>query len=161
MVLMSNAMHRAGLAGVPRRTADPTYEGFEFETAFGAISELRLQIALGGVILTLSLVLFFIHLVLSWFNIGETTAPSPVSIPEPLSGPENAPAVLENIRLWTGIAIALVLLTYVLPIASIVSGSGLFGQVEEPVKPLGSVGFLHLLLEVGRQLLSSVAEVVL
>jgi cytochrome c oxidase subunit 1 len=161
MVLMSNAMHRAGLAGVPRRTADPTYEGFEFETAFGAISELRLQIALGGVILTLSLVLFFIHLALSWFDVGETTAPSPVSIPEPLSGPENAPAVLENIRLWTGIAIVLVLLTYVLPIASIVSGSGLFGQVEDPVKPLGSVGTLHLLLEVGRQALSPVAEVIL
>ncbi len=30
MGLMSNAMHRAGLAGVPRRTAEPQYQQFDF-----------------------------------------------------------------------------------------------------------------------------------
>lgn len=138
MVLMSNAMHRAGIGGVPRRTADPTYD-FEFETALGSMTELNLQIALGGLILTLSLVLFFTHLVLSWFDIGTTRQATPISIPTPLSGPEHAPKVLENLRLWTAIALALILLTYILPLAAIISGSGWFGNVDNPVTPLGSL----------------------
>ena len=128
MVLMSNAMHRAGLAGVPRRTADPTYEQVTFSTAWGPISELRLQIALGGIILTLSLVLFFIHLALSWFDIGSRPAASPDPIPPALSGPEQAPEVLGNLKLWALIAVVLVALTYSLPLAGIISASGLFGQ---------------------------------
>ena len=132
MVLMGNAMHRAGLAGIPRRTADPTYEQVTFETAFGAISELKLQIALGGVVLTLSLVLFFIHLILSGTRVGsmvgtrEKRTEADV-IPKPLSGPEHTPDVLSNLRLWTGIALALIVLTYVLPLAAIIEGGGFFG----------------------------------
>ncbi|WP_336327422.1 b(o/a)3-type cytochrome-c oxidase subunit 1 [Halovenus sp. HT40] len=132
MVLMGNAMHRAGLAGVPRRTADPTYEQVTYETAWGAIGELRLQIALGGVLLSLSLVLFFAHLVLSGTRIGSIVGTrekrtEPDVIPPALSGPEHAPKVLSNLRLWAGIAIALVVLTYVLPLAAIIDGGGFFG----------------------------------
>ena len=132
MVLMGNAMHRAGLAGIPRRTADPTYEQVTFETAFGAISELKLQIALGGVVLTLSLVLFFIHLLLSGTRLGsivgtrEKRTEADV-IPPALSGPEHAPDVLSNLKLWTGVALALIVLTYVLPLAAIIDGGGFFG----------------------------------
>ncbi|MGM0390047.1 MAG: b(o/a)3-type cytochrome-c oxidase subunit 1, partial [Natrinema limicola] len=32
MTFMTNSMHRAGLIGMPRRTAEPQYTGFEFET---------------------------------------------------------------------------------------------------------------------------------
>ncbi|MFC6721393.1 b(o/a)3-type cytochrome-c oxidase subunit 1 [Halobacteriaceae bacterium SHR40] len=124
MVLMGNAMHRAGLAGVPRRTADPTYDQVIYDGAYGAIGELRFQIALGGVLLSLSLVLFFAHLVLSSFDIGERAAATPDSIPAPLSGPEQAPKVLDNIRLWTSIAVVLILITYILPLASIVTDGG-------------------------------------
>jgi len=133
MVLMSNAMHRAGLAGVPRRTADPTYETVSYESGLGAIGELRLQIALGGVVLTLSLLLFFLHLVLSSFNTGTTDTSVAEAIPPALSGPENAPGVLENLRLWTAIAIVLVGLTYVLPLAAVVSDGGFFGPVGRAV----------------------------
>jgi cytochrome c oxidase subunit 1 len=159
MVLMSNAMHRAGVGGVPRRTADPTYETVEYVSVLGNINELRLQIALGGVILSLSLVLFFIHLGLSWFDIGTTRNATEDTIPPALSGPENAPRVLENLRLWTGIAIVLVLLTYVLPIAAIVAGNGWFGQVEHPagmVEPIWLLG-----LDIGRQHLTALSGVVL
>jgi len=128
MVFMGNAMHRAGLAGVPRRTADPTYSQFDYTNTFGAVTELRFQIALGAVFLTTSLLLFFAHLVLSSFDIGERAAATPDSIPTPLSGPEHAPAVLDNIRLWTSVAIVLILLTYILPIASIVSDGGFLGS---------------------------------
>ena len=149
MVLMSNAMHRAGVGGVPRRTADPTYEGVEFTSVLGNINELRLQIALGGVILSLSLVLFFTHLLLSWFDIGTSTQATADRIPPALSGPENAPKVLENLQLWSGIAIVLVLLTYVLPIAAIVSGNGWFGSVEHPAGMVEPIWLLAL--DIGRQ----------
>jgi cytochrome c oxidase subunit 1 len=135
MILMSNAMHRAGLAGVPRRTADPTYRNVTFETPLGAISELKLQIALGGVVLTLSLVLFFAHLILTALDVGDAPDATPETLPPALSGPENAPIVLENLRLWTAIAIVLVLLTYILPLAAIVSGNGWFG-VSGTLAPL-------------------------
>ena len=157
MVLMSNAMHRAGVGGVPRRTADPFYD-FEFETALGSINELNLQIALGAIILTLSLALFFAHIILSWFDIGKTVAATPDTIPPALSGPEHAPRVLENFKLWTGIAAALILLTYILPLAAIVSGSGLFGNVDRAVRPLGLLG--SLLFAVGSDLITIVVEVI-
>ncbi len=127
MVFMANAMHRAGLGGEPRRTADPFYDGFTFDTALGAISELHLQIALGGVLLTVSLLMFTAHIVLSWFDVANKPAPAPEILPPALSGPEHAPAVLGNLKLWTAIAIVLILLTYTLPIAAIVSGNGFFG----------------------------------
>ena len=127
MVLMSNAMHRAGLAGVPRRTADPFYDEFTFEATLGSLSELRLQIALGGIILSLSLLLFFIHLVLSWFDVAGRPTATPEPLSPALSGPEESPAVLENLKLWTIIAIVLVALTYSLPLASIISDGGLLG----------------------------------
>ncbi|MFC7072151.1 cbb3-type cytochrome c oxidase subunit I [Halovenus rubra] len=129
MVFMSNAMHRIGLAGEPRRTADPFYDGVTFETSLGTISELHAQIALGSVLLVVSLLLFAAHILLSWFNFADKDAPTPDTIPPALSGPEHAPAVLENFRLWTAIAIGLILLTYTLPIAAIVSGNGWFGPV--------------------------------
>ncbi len=127
MVFMSNAMHRIGLSGEPRRTSDPFYDGVVFETALGSISELHFQIALGGVLLTVSLLLFMAHIVLSWFDVANQPAPTPETLPPALSGPEHAPAVLGNLKLWTTIAIALILLTYTLPIAAIVSGNGFFG----------------------------------
>jgi len=49
------------------------------------------------------------------------------TLPPALSGPEDSPEVLDNIRLWTAIAVVLVLLAYSLPIASIVRDGGLFG----------------------------------
>jgi len=128
MVLMANAMHRVGLGGEPRRTADPFYEGVTFDTALGSIGELHLQIALGGLLLTVSLLLFMAHVFLTWFDVASRPAPKPETLPPALSGPEHAPAVLGNLRLWTGIAIALIVLTYTLPIAAIVSGNGLFGN---------------------------------
>jgi cytochrome c oxidase subunit 1 len=127
MTLMSNAMHRAGLAGVPRRTADPTYEGFVFETPLGAIPELRLQIALGGVLLFVSTVLFLSIVMLSALD-HKAPAATPQPLPEPLSGPEGAPKVLDNIKLWTAVAVLLVILAYSLPLAAIITDSGLFPE---------------------------------
>jgi cytochrome c oxidase subunit 1 len=127
MVLMSNAMHAAGLSGVPRRTAEPQYSQFEFDAVFGTlgIGELRMQIAIGGTLLFISTVLFLGNIALSWdqprrSGFGQTLPPA-------LSGAEKSPRVLDNMKLWAGIALVLVALAYALPIGSIIADGGLFG----------------------------------
>jgi cytochrome c oxidase subunit 1 len=134
MTLMSNAMHRAGLAGVPRRTAEPQYPdaGITFEGVVGGIGEMRTQIALGGILLFASLVLFLYVVVTSWLADRSPTIDVNGDIPAPLSGPEDSPAVLDNLRLWTAVAVVLVVIAYGVPLADMVTTGGLFGPGSAP-----------------------------
>jgi cytochrome c oxidase subunit 1 len=125
MALMSNAMHVGGLFGIPRRTAEPQYQSFSFDTAFGGVGELRIQLALGGTLLFVSTLLFLVNLGMSLgapkrSGFGQR-------LPDALSGPDDSPQVLDNVGLWAGIALVLVVLAYALPLGSIVIDSGLFG----------------------------------
>lgn len=147
MTFMTNSMHRAGLIGMPRRTAEPQYEGFEFETAVGSVGELDAQIALGGVLLTLSLVLFFANIIGTAFGSRSDTLPDN-GYAEALSGSDDAPRVLDNLKLWTAIAIVLVIFAYSLPLLSIVDRGGLFGPDITPLPvSLESVTFLAFAVE--------------
>ncbi|WP_138006158.1 b(o/a)3-type cytochrome-c oxidase subunit 1 [Halalkalirubrum salinum] len=125
MALMSNAMHVSGLFGVPRRTAEPQYEGFDFTPAFGTMNEFDMQIAVGGTLLFLSLGLFIGNVVLT--SLGSKQSGLGDSLPPALSGPSDSPVVLDNLKLWLGIALVLVVLAYSLPLVSIISRGGLFG----------------------------------
>jgi len=131
MTLMSNAMHRAGLAGVPRRTATP-YDGTEYASVIGGINEMQLQIAVGGSLL------FIAGLTFTWIVFSTMLSPRveeiPVNghIPEPLSGAEDGPRVLDNLKLWAGIAVVLVVLAYAVPIWSLVA-DGLFAPGSPPI----------------------------
>ena len=125
MALMSNAMHAQGLLGVPRRTAEPEYTGFDYPLALGGFEELNIQIAIGGTLLFVSTVLFLGNVVLTMGNPKVSGLAEP--LPPALSGPDDAPKVLDNLRLWAGIAVVLVVLAYALPLAGIVSRGGLFG----------------------------------
>ncbi len=136
MTLMSNAMHRAGLAGLPRRTAEPMFQGAgsaPFDPAVGTVGEMRLQIAIGSALLFLALVLFLVVMFGTWLG-RSGAAPLSVNgaIPAPLSGPEGSPRVLDNLTLWTAIAVVLVALAYGLPIWSIVS-DGLLTPGSPPI----------------------------
>jgi len=51
---------------------------------------------------------------------------------EPLSPAADSPKVLDNLTLWFGIAMVLVVLAYILPLASIITDSGL---VDSGVRP--------------------------
>ncbi|SDK46520.1 cytochrome c oxidase subunit 1 [Natronorubrum texcoconense] len=147
MTFMSNAMHRAGLLGVPRRTAEPQYDGFEFEAAVGSVGELNAQIALGGILLTLSLALFFANVVGTAFN-GKSDSLPANGYAETLSGSEDAPLVLDNLKLWTAIAVVLVIFAYTFPILSIVDRGGLFGPDVNPFPvSLDTLPVLGLVLE--------------
>ncbi|MDZ7729776.1 MAG: b(o/a)3-type cytochrome-c oxidase subunit 1 [Natrialbaceae archaeon] len=126
MTFMSNAMHRGGLIGIPRRTAEPQYEGFQFAAEVGSVGELNTQIALGGTLLFISTILFFLTIGLTIFG-SKPSQPLDGTIPEPLSGPADSPRVLDDLRIWTAIAIVLVILAYTLPLASIIERGGLFG----------------------------------
>jgi cytochrome c oxidase subunit 1 len=136
MTLMSNAMHRAGLTGVPRRTAKPMFRdaGSEpFEAVVGGIAEMRLQIAIGGVLLFLGLVLFLVVMLGTWFA-EKGAAPLSVNghIPEPLSGARGSPRLIDNLKLWTAIAALLIVLAYGLPLWSMVA-DGLLSPGAPPV----------------------------
>jgi cytochrome c oxidase subunit 1 len=141
MTLMSNAMHRGGLAGIPRRTAEPQYENFAFEALFGSITEIRWQIALGGTLLFAGLLLFVVVIV------GTTLVDrSPIAVdgelPTALSGPEDSPRAINDLRLWLVIAVVLVALAYGPPLYTMVQ-DGLFypGQPPQPtaLEPLWEV----------------------
>jgi len=134
MALMSNAMHVMGLFGVPRRTAEPQYQGFDFVTSFGSITELRMQLALGGTLLFISTVLFVSNIALSTGTPRMSGLGEPLS--EPLSPAADSPKVLDNLKLWFGIAMVLVVLAYILPLASIITDSGIVDPGVRPVPML-------------------------
>jgi cytochrome c oxidase subunit 1 len=131
MTLMSNALHRAGLAGIPRRTAEPEYQTVTYDPPFGTVEEMQWQIALGGTILFLSLVAFLVVIVASWRGGEDVDKPVDDTLPPPLSGPEHSPKILDNMKLWVGIAVLLVILAYTLPLAEMVM-DGLFSPGAPP-----------------------------
>ncbi|EMA31891.1 cytochrome c oxidase subunit I [Halobiforma nitratireducens JCM 10879] len=143
MTFMSNAMHRGGLISVPRRTAEPQYENFSFDAGVGSVAELDAQIALGGALLTISLVLFIVNVGLTSF--GNRTGDVPANTyADTLSGAEDAPKILDNLKLWTIIAIILVVFAYTFPILSVIETGGLFGYEHSgfpvSISPLVSSG---------------------
>jgi cytochrome c oxidase subunit 1 len=134
MTLMSNAMHRAGLAGVPRRTAEPQYpnQGITFEGVVGGISEMRLQIAIGGTLLFVSLVLFLYVVAKTWLAPRSEQLRVSGELPEPLSTAEDGPLILDNMKLWALIAVLLVVLAYGLPLYSM-AADGIFNPGAPPI----------------------------
>jgi cytochrome c oxidase subunit 1 len=121
MTLMSNAMHRAGLAGIPRRTAEPTYDEFAFEGVAGTVGEMRLQIAIGGFLLFVGAALFLVVMAETFLAHRGGTLSVNSTIPDPLSGPEHSPRILDNYKLWTAIALVLIVIAYGPPLASMVA----------------------------------------
>jgi cytochrome c oxidase subunit 1 len=133
MTLMSNAMHRAGLAGVPRRTAEPEFNtnSMTFEPIFGTMGEMNWQIAIGGTILTISLVLFLWVIVGTWMAGEKSSKPVDDFIPKPLSGSDETPAILDNMKLWFALALIIVILAYTFPLFEMVQ-DGIFSPGALP-----------------------------
>ncbi|GGM63417.1 cytochrome c oxidase subunit 1 [Halarchaeum rubridurum] len=133
MVFMSNAMHRIGLAGVPRRTSEPQYEQVIFNTPIASIGELHLQTVGGAFLLFASLLCFLAVVGSTW--LGERGAkPLAVNghIPSALSGPEHSPRVLDDFRVWVALTVLLLLIAYGPPLAAMVQ-NGLFAPGSAPI----------------------------
>ncbi|MCQ4333402.1 b(o/a)3-type cytochrome-c oxidase subunit 1 [Natronomonas sp. F2-12] len=154
MTFMSNSMHRQGLIGVPRRTAEPQYSGFDYEVAVGSMAELNMQVIIGGTLLFISTLLFLTVVVMT--VIGDKVDGLPDNgYADTLSGPEDAPLVLDNLKLWAGIAALLVILAYSLPLAAIITRGGILGPGGSP-----SPQFVDTLLFVGRVAADTVGGVI-
>ncbi|MEM4725077.1 MAG: b(o/a)3-type cytochrome-c oxidase subunit 1, partial [Candidatus Hadarchaeum sp.] len=129
MLLFGRGMHWAGLMGAPRRvpfsqaaytqqllqgTADLPLGGFQTAMALTAI---------GGTILFISGVLFLVVFVGSLLTRKGTATDIDVPLAEAYSGPENAPAVLDQWRVWIGGAVVLILISYGPALYSILQAS--------------------------------------
>ncbi|MDY7082461.1 MAG: cbb3-type cytochrome c oxidase subunit I, partial [Halobacteria archaeon] len=125
VTLFSNAMHRAGLGGLPRRTAEPEFNNVnaQFTEILGGLGEVQMQIAIGGTLMFISILIFLEVILGTW--LGDRVDIESVELPPALSGPEAGPKVLDNIWLWTGIAVLLVIIAYGIPFISFVQ-NGLF-----------------------------------
>ena len=148
MTFMSNAMHRAGLSGVPRRTAEPQYD-FAFEFAGGSMAEIDAQVVLGGTLLFVSIVLFLANVIMTMLADVDLTALPRNAYAETLSGPEDGPLVLDNLKLWVALAVTLVVIAYSLPLAAIIDRGGLFGPGGSPSPMVIEYGLSLLPLVIG------------
>jgi cytochrome c oxidase subunit 1 len=106
MVIFSNALHRLGLMGMPRRTmiGASAYLQPEWKAALPLVG-------VGGTILFVSGMLYFLNLVLTLVA-SRGPAPSVPEFAEALSGPEHAPAILDRWRPWLALTAVLILIAY-------------------------------------------------
>jgi cytochrome c oxidase subunit 1 len=106
MAIFSNALHRLGLLGAPRRTmlGAATYLQPEWKVVMPLVG-------IGGTILFLSSLLYFVNIVLTLVASRAPAAPMP-EFAEALSGPDHAPAVLDRWRPWLVVAGVLILVAY-------------------------------------------------
>jgi cytochrome c oxidase subunit I len=106
MFVFSNAMHRLGLMGMPRRTmigAAP-YIQPEWRPVLPLV-------AIGGSLLTVSALLYFANLLLTLVASRQPYTEG-VVFAEAMSGPDHAPAVFDRFRPWLVVATILIVLAY-------------------------------------------------
>jgi cytochrome c oxidase subunit 1 len=106
MAVFSNALHRLGLMGMPRRTqiAIAPYLQEAWKPALPLV-------AIGGTALFASAMLYFLNLALT-VSRGRRETPAPVVFATALSGPDHAPAIMDRWRPWLALAVVLILIAY-------------------------------------------------
>ncbi|WP_394190682.1 b(o/a)3-type cytochrome-c oxidase subunit 1 [Paenisporosarcina quisquiliarum] len=132
MLLMSTSQHILGLLGAPRRTA---YTGYNNHPSalewFDGILTNHVTMAVGGSILFLSAMLLIYIVVMTMFLSPKAELEADfVEFPLADSDKEHTPKFLENWWIWIGIAFALIIIAYAIP---------LYGMIHHA--PPGSEGF--------------------
>ncbi|MDQ0159316.1 b(o/a)3-type cytochrome-c oxidase subunit 1 [Alkalibacillus salilacus] len=115
MFIMSAAMHFSGLSGNPRRTQNSDYNGHEVASQWGSYET---AMAVGGTLLLFSIFMFIILIIrlAKTEPLGQEEFPIGVALDENTKSPK----LLENWKLWIGIAIALILIAYTIPVFDII-----------------------------------------
>ncbi|MFC5405999.1 b(o/a)3-type cytochrome-c oxidase subunit 1 [Cohnella soli] len=110
MFIMSGSMHTVGLLGSPRRTAYTTYDDHPDAVLW---MPYHVAMAIGGIILFIGVILIVCNIIgLLRAPKGETEYP----IGEQAEGAEPTPRYLERWGIWLGIAVALILFAYTIPL---------------------------------------------
>ncbi len=117
MFFMSGAMHIVGLLGSPRRTAYNTYNDHPDAVLW---MPYHVAMAIGGSILFIGVILIVCNIIgLLRAPRGETEYP----IGEVSETSEKTPAFLERWGVWIGIAVALILFAYTLPLIDMIKNT--------------------------------------
>jgi cytochrome c oxidase subunit 1 len=118
MVIMSTAMHWAGLLGAPRRTSDVSYAG---AAAVAQWHPFMVWAAIGGTIIALGVLMFVVVATGTFLkNVKDPNPPAFSFAPvDENAGP--TPAALDKIGQWGVIAIVAALLSYAGPIVQQIS----------------------------------------
>jgi cytochrome c oxidase subunit 1 len=106
MLMFSYSLHSLGLLGMPRRTeiSGITY----MQPEWGPYLP---WVAIGGSILFLSALLYFLNMALT-LTASRQPAPAMPEFAECFSGPEEAPAILDRWPVWLAISAVLILFAY-------------------------------------------------
>ena len=106
MVIFSNALHRLGLMGMPRRTMIGAAAYIQPEW-----KPLLPLVAIGGTLLTVSALLYFANLALTLL-VARPPHPQGVVFAEAMSGADHALSILDRVRPWLVLAVVLIALAY-------------------------------------------------
>jgi cytochrome c oxidase subunit 1 len=106
MAIFSNALHRLGVMGAPRRTmlnAAPYLQP--------SWKPLLALVGIGGALLFVSALLYFLNLLLTLVA-SRAPAPDLPAFAEAMSGADHAPIVLDRWRPWLALALVLIVIAY-------------------------------------------------
>ena len=133
MTLMSTAQHLLGLLGAPRRTAYAGYNGNESALDwFQGLLSNHVTMAVGGTILFLSAILM-VYIVANLMFVAPKAEKESELVEFPIANSDTSHTAkyLENWGIWVGVALALIVLAYAVPLADMIQHA-----------PPGSRGFI-------------------
>jgi len=120
MLIMSFAMHFAGLQGAPRRTAEVAYMGAATANAW---QPLMLLAAAGGFFLFCSIVVF-VAVAIGTLVTNERVDYGEVTFATPADGAIATPAPLQHLYRWGVLALVLAVLAYAGPLGELIRHPG-------------------------------------
>jgi cytochrome c oxidase subunit 1 len=121
MSIFSNALHRLGTMGMPRRTmiGSAPYLQADWQS-------LLPWVGIGGTLLFISAILYFVNIV---GTVAASKEPAAVDVDfaDAVSGPEDCPAILDRWWPWVTGAVVLIVIAYVPTVVRLVASTP-FGQ---------------------------------
>jgi cytochrome c oxidase subunit 1 len=106
MLIFSVSLHELGLRGMPRRTMISAAPYLQ-ENWKG----LLLLVGIGGTLLFISAMLYFLNLVLT-VTVSRQPAPAPPEFAEASSSAVESPAIFDRLRPWVALAIVMLVVAY-------------------------------------------------